>query len=36
MGSMDFSFVLDPYYLAILFKGLFITLLLALIAVIFW
>lgn len=35
MGSMDFSFVLDPYYLAILFKGLFITLLLALIAVIF-
>ncbi|HKL61037.1 MAG TPA: amino acid ABC transporter permease [Acholeplasma sp.] len=32
---MDFSFVLDPYYLAILFKGLFITLLLALIAVIF-
>lgn len=34
MGNMDFSFVLDPYYLAILFKGLLVTFFLALIAVV--
>ncbi|HBT59259.1 MAG TPA: arginine ABC transporter permease [Acholeplasmataceae bacterium] len=32
---MDFSFVLDPYYLGILFSGLGMTLLLALLSVVF-